>query len=119
MKTITMTALAVALLSTGLPASAADSMKLMKKDRMSMSKDMKAMDTNGDGMISKEEYMKHSEMMFEGMQKNKDGMIDMKHMSMTKGGSMMKSEPMMKGDAMKADKPMTKAGITTGQKAPN
>ncbi|MEP7083509.1 MAG: hypothetical protein ABI854_02140 [Betaproteobacteria bacterium] len=129
MNKITMTCLAAALAATSLSAGAADK---MMKSGMTMSNDMKAMDTNGDGMISKDEYMKHAEMMFEGMQKNKDGMVDMKHMSMTKGhtmakgDAMMKSDPMMKSDMnmkggsmMKSDGPMTKSGITTGQKAPN
>ncbi|EGF32135.1 hypothetical protein IMCC9480_2874 [Oxalobacteraceae bacterium IMCC9480] len=41
---------------------------------------MKEMDANGDGMISKEEFMKHHEKMFDAMPKNKDGMVDMKAM---------------------------------------
>ncbi|MDB6061744.1 MAG: EF-hand domain pair family protein [Verrucomicrobiaceae bacterium] len=41
--------------------------------------DMKAMDTNGDGMISKAEFMKYHEAKFDKM-KNKDGMLDVKSM---------------------------------------
>ncbi|MFT5534417.1 MAG: hypothetical protein ACI8WM_002299 [Burkholderiaceae bacterium] len=41
---------------------------------------MKEMDANGDGMISKEEFMKHHEKMFDAMPKNKDGLVDMKAM---------------------------------------
>ncbi len=41
---------------------------------------MKMMDTNKDGMISKDEFMKHHEMMYEKMKKNSAGMIDMKDM---------------------------------------
>ena len=37
---------------------------------------MKMMDTNGDGMVSKEEFMKYHEKMFDMMDKNKDGMVD-------------------------------------------
>ena len=49
---------------------------------MDMKMDMKMMDTNGDGMISKEEFMKYHEMMFDKMKKNKSGMVDMKAMEM-------------------------------------
>ncbi|MDY7573822.1 EF-hand domain-containing protein [Actimicrobium sp. CCI2.3] len=41
---------------------------------------MMEMDTNGDGMISKEEFMKHHEKMFDAMPKNKDGLVDLKAM---------------------------------------
>lgn len=44
--------------------------------------DMKQMDANGDGMISKVEFMKFHEQMFAKMKKNKSGMIDMKDMEM-------------------------------------
>jgi hypothetical protein len=40
---------------------------------------MQKMDANGDGVISKDEFMKAHEMMFERM-KNRDGVIDMKDM---------------------------------------
>ena len=46
--------------------------------KMDMKMDMKSMDTNGDGMISKEEFMKFHEMMFDMMKKNKSGMVDIK-----------------------------------------
>ena len=41
---------------------------------------MKDMDANGDGMISKEEFMKFHEKMFDAMPKNKDGLVDLKAM---------------------------------------
>ncbi len=41
--------------------------------------DMKKMDTNGDGVISKEEFMSGHGKMFDQM-KNKDGVIDLKNM---------------------------------------
>lgn len=44
--------------------------------------DFKAMDKNGDGMISKDEFMKFHEMMFDKMKKNSAGMVDMKEMEM-------------------------------------
>ena len=40
----------------------------------------KQMDTDRDGMISKKEYMSHQEMMFEGLQKNEDGLVNMHDM---------------------------------------
>lgn len=43
--------------------------------------DMKKMDTNGDGVISKEEFMSAHGKMFDQM-KNKDGVIDLKNMPM-------------------------------------
>ncbi|RJG21701.1 hypothetical protein [Massilia cavernae] len=51
-----------------------------KKGEKSM--DMKMLDANGDGMISKDEFMKHHEMMWDKMKKNPSGMVDMKEMEM-------------------------------------
>lgn len=45
---------------------------------MEMQGMMKEMDTNGDGLISKEEFMKFHETRFDAMPKNKDGMVDPK-----------------------------------------
>ena len=36
---------------------------------------MKSMDANGDGMVSKDEYMKFYEQKFDAMDKNKDRMV--------------------------------------------
>lgn len=55
--------------------------------------DMMKMDANGDGVISKEEYMKYHEAMFDHM-KNKDGVVSMKDMP---AGCGMGSGSMMKG----------------------
>lgn len=41
---------------------------------------MKMLDTNKDGMISKDEFMKHHEMMWDQMKKNSAGMVDVKDM---------------------------------------
>lgn len=41
---------------------------------------MKEMDANGDGMISKDEFMKYHEKMFDALPKNKDGLVDLKAM---------------------------------------
>ena len=100
---------AAGLLSVSLGAGAMDnSMKTdknMMKSGKPMMMDMKKMDTNGDGMISKDEFMKYHEAMYDGMQKNKDGMVDIKTMSMMHNGS-MKSSAMMKSDGMAmGDKP--------------
>lgn len=55
--------------------------KGMHKDGMHKGgMEMKAMDTNKDGMISKEEFMTSHEAMYDGMKKNKDGMVDVKEM---------------------------------------
>jgi len=66
------------------PASAADQSMVMRKDMlmgMGMTPtlrrgSMKAMDANGDGMISKDEYMKWHEVRFDRM--SKSAMISMK-----------------------------------------
>ena len=42
--------------------------------------DPKMMDTNGDGMISRDEFMRHHEMMWDQMKKNSSGMVDVKEM---------------------------------------
>ena len=65
----------------------------------SMGMDMKAMDTNKDGMVSKDEYMKYHEAMWMKMKKGKDGMVDMKDVGMMHGDA-MKGDAMMKGDGM-------------------
>jgi hypothetical protein len=66
-----------------------------KMDHMMMGNmmGMKNMDANGDGMLSKAEFMQSHEAMFDHM-KNKDGMVDMKNMQMhcthmMGGGKMM------------------------------
>jgi len=47
-----------------------------------MSMNMKTMDTNGDGMISKDEFMKFHEMMWDKMKKDANGMVSVKEMQM-------------------------------------
>lgn len=96
MKKILMTALTGALLCTGASSFAASHTAapaagpaggMMAKDMnhghdMSKKDMMKDMDANSDGLISKEEFMKHHEKMFDAMPKNKDGLVDMKSMHM-------------------------------------
>lgn len=42
--------------------------------------DMKMMDTNNDGMISKQEFMKHHESMYDKMKKDSNGIVSLKDM---------------------------------------
>jgi Ca2+-binding EF-hand superfamily protein len=72
--------LAMALMGAGACAMAADDTKM--GEHMDMKMHMKMMDTNGDGMISKDEFMKYHEMMFDKMKKNKAGMVDIKEFEM-------------------------------------
>lgn len=96
--------LAIALLTVGPAAMAMDDMKTDKPMDMKMA--MKMMDANNDGMISKEEFMKHHEMMYDKMKKNKGGMVDVKdmemmhqHMQMMHKGKTMGKDDMTKKDA--------------------
>ncbi len=76
----------------------------MKPQGMMM--DMNAMDSNHDGMISKQEFTRYHDAMWAKMKKNKSGMVDMKdmemmHAGMPKDGSMMKDGAPMKDKAGK------------------
>jgi Ca2+-binding EF-hand superfamily protein len=62
---------------------------------MPMKMALKAMDTNNDGMISKDEFMKYHEMKFAQMKKNKDGLVDI--------NDMMTMHKEMKDDVMAKD----------------
>lgn len=84
--------LAGTLIGAGASIAVADNMKC--HDDMSMH--MKAMDTNGDGMISKDEFMKGHEAMWDKMKKDGKGMVSLKEMEMQHES--MKSGEMMKGD---------------------
>ena len=78
-----------ALMCSSIPSMAADHMKcghgMMK---------MKNMDTDNDGTVSKEEFMKAHETMWDEMKKNKDGLVDVKEMQMMHKG--MKKDKAMK-----------------------
>jgi EF hand len=65
---------AVTLLCASLPSLARDDMDC------GHGMHMKDMDTDNDGTISKEEFMKFHETMWDGMKKNKDGLVDVKEM---------------------------------------
>lgn len=47
---------------------------------MGMMKSMQTMDANGDKMISKDEFLRSHEAMFDSMKKNKEGFVEMKDM---------------------------------------
>ena len=85
-------------------ATSAFAMDDMKPQGMMM--DWSAMDTNHDGMISKQEFMKFHEKMWAKMKKNKSGMVDitdmeMMHAGMMHDGSMVKDGSLMKDEAGK------------------
>jgi len=57
---------------------------------MNMKMNLKMMDTNGDGMVSKVEFMKYHEAMYDKMKKDANGMVSLKDMEMMNHDSMMK-----------------------------
>jgi len=87
MKKITSVLLAVGLAMSSVSVMAMDkNMKAMEMNLRTM--DPKMMDKDGDGMISKSEFMEAHEMMFDRM-KNSDGMISVKDMQKMKRHMMM------------------------------
>jgi hypothetical protein len=93
MKSVLSAAVVTALMAMSLAAQAMEDM------------DIKKMDANGDGMISKSEFMKYHEAMWSKMKKNKNGMVNANDMAtmqdeMAKGDKM---QPGMKSDKMKGD----------------
>ncbi len=62
--------------------------KMMEKDKMMGTKmmDMKMMDTNHDGMVSKEEFMAYHEAMWNKMKRNPAGMAMMSDVEMMYAG---------------------------------
>ncbi len=61
-------------------AFAMDNMMDMDHMKMMVDKHMKMMDTNGDGMISKEEHEEGAEKMFKMADTNNDGMVSKQEM---------------------------------------
>lgn len=57
---------------------------------------VKAMDTNGDGMLTRDEFMRFHESLWGQMKKNSSGMVDMRDMGMGMGMGM----PMCMGMGM-------------------
>lgn len=97
-----LTILAVALIGASASAVAMDDMK------MGMKMDMKMLDANGDGAISKDEFMKHHEMMYDKMKKNKNGTVDLKDMSMMPSHDMNMTDKGKSKDGAKAMEGMAK-----------
>jgi hypothetical protein len=60
---------------------------------------MSPMDTDGDGMVSKQEYLSHHEAMFDKMDKGGKGMVPVKDMEM----SMMRGDRASRAENMKAN----------------
>lgn len=94
MKKTSSTIITLALAATAFTAIAADG-DSNSGGMMGMNK----MDANGDNMISKEEFMKSHETMFDQM-KGQNGMIDMNSMHKSCMGMMMGQGGMMGHDGM-------------------
>ena len=78
MKTAMLGVFGTILLGLSVASVADDSM--MNHDRMTTM--MKEMDTNGDGEISKEEFMAYHEKMWDKLKKNSNGTVDEKSLMM-------------------------------------
>ena len=81
----------VAMLGLGLYTTSMADEPIMSHDQMMMM--MKSMDTDGDGKVSKQEYMAYYEKMWMSMKKDSSGMVDAKSM-------MMQHDEMMKNQSM-------------------
>ncbi len=79
MKTLNAACAVAALTAMSMSAIAAEPMMMDHAD------EMKQMDTNGDGMISKAEFTKYHDAMWTKMPKNSSGMVDVKAMQSMKG----------------------------------
>jgi hypothetical protein len=94
MKKLISIGLVAVLFGAGLSGCARDGM--MNRGSMkdgtgkNMNMDSTMMDANSDGMVSKEEFMKHHEAMFDKMKKDSNGMVSMKDMQMMMDSMMMK-----------------------------
>ncbi len=102
MKKILSAVVGTCLLGVSIAAVAADA-PAMKHDSMSMSSMATSMDTNGDGKISKEEFMAYHQKMWDSLKKDASGMVDTKAMMMHHD-SMMKDSSMSKDKATSGDK---------------
>lgn len=74
----------------------------MSGDKMSGDNMKMMMDANKDGMISRDEYMKHQETMWSKMTKNASGMVDAKSMTDMRADHMT-SGSMKSGDVKSSD----------------
>ena len=71
--TISLSASAASALDSSVQGSSSTS----GSSKTSSSADMTAMDTNGDGLISRDEFMSHQERSYDSMQKNSAGMLEL------------------------------------------
>lgn len=62
------------------PGAAGGNMMNGMSGMMDMMRAMQTTDANGDHMVSKDEFIKAHEAMFDAMRKNQDGLVDMKDM---------------------------------------
>ena len=78
MKKFIFTLCAAGLMSGSFSAAALDdTAKSSSKSSSSSSVDWSVMDTNGDGLISRDEFMSYQERTYDGMQKNTSGMYEL------------------------------------------
>jgi Ca2+-binding EF-hand superfamily protein len=96
MKMAILAVVSMALLGLSFASVADDSM--MSHDHMMTM--MKEMDTNGDGKISKEEFMAYHEKMWMKMKKDSNGMVDAKSMMMQMMHNGTMSDKNMSKDSM-------------------
>ena len=77
--------------------------------------DMKmSMDTNQDGMVSKQEFVSHYEAMYDKMDKSGKGMVPVKDMEMSMRGQMMRGERVSRAEKTKSDQAArTGEGVNT------
>jgi hypothetical protein len=75
---------------------------------------MKAMDTNSDGMVSKQEFLSYQEAMFDKMDKGGKGMVPVKDMDMSMRGQMMRGDKGSRAEKTKSDQAArTGEGVNT------
>ena len=89
--------LATGLLGISLSATSQDMAdnKPMTESKLSMTTMAKAMDTNGDGMVSKAEFIQYHEGMYNSMSPNAEGMIDIRPATKMKNRMMMGGKTMV------------------------
>jgi hypothetical protein len=80
---------------------------------------MNSMDTNADGMVSKQEFLSHHEAMYDKMDKGGKGMMPVRDMEMSMRSQMMRGERASRADKTKMDqRARTGEGPSTTTTAP-